>query len=211
MGLGSLGTLRARRLDAQPVVHLGDTGNGLDAVLGEPLHAPLHDRSLERHLAVLDAHLHLGRVDLRVRGEAIADLFLDALIGAPVVLRTEARVVAALSPEASLAARVAVTAAVAAAAPEAAGPLVFGGAVAARLLPVLEGTPLALATMPEIVEGTVLVLEARSEVSSEATRLALVRPVSTLRVATLATAILVVALVAFVRVPVRGQCHVSSC
>jgi hypothetical protein len=52
----------------------------LDEVLDIVLHCPALDAADERHLATLDSHFDIRSVDVRVLGQAFADILADAII-----------------------------------------------------------------------------------------------------------------------------------
>jgi hypothetical protein len=78
---------------AQVVLDVGDAGHPLGNVLGPPPRLAAVHRARERHLAAADADLDVGGVDVRVVGQPVADVLLDALVGAPVALGPAAAVV----------------------------------------------------------------------------------------------------------------------
>jgi hypothetical protein len=101
-----------------------DARDVLDAVLGMTLVPAAVHRPGQRHLAVADHHLDLRGVDMRVVGQAVADILADALVGTGIADRTAATVLA----DGGAAALLAV-----AAAPALAEPAVARGAVGAEI------------------------------------------------------------------------------
>src|SRR6185503_6365971 len=69
-------------LDAEPIVDLLHAGAVLDEVLRHALHPAVRDRALERRLTRHDRDGDLGRIDVAVLLETVADLLLDAVVGA---------------------------------------------------------------------------------------------------------------------------------
>lgn len=84
------------RLDAQIVLDVSHSRNGVGAVFGPPLGQTAINRARERHFAIGDLHLDLGRVKFGVVGEPIVDVVANAIIGPCVVLGPTAGMLAPL-------------------------------------------------------------------------------------------------------------------
>ena len=69
---------------------MGDAGDGFGEILRMPLlEAAVHGAG-KRHLAVLDPHLDLRSVDMRILGETVVHVLEDAGIGALIAFRAAA-------------------------------------------------------------------------------------------------------------------------
>src|SRR4029079_9976627 len=83
---------RLLRADAQIVLHVLHAGDAFREVFGMALGEALVHRSRQGDLAIVDRSLDFGSIDVRVVGEAVADILADAIVRARVVLRTASAV-----------------------------------------------------------------------------------------------------------------------
>ena len=77
---------------ADEVVHVLDAGHPLDNVGGPAFGVARPQRAGERDFTVADADVDLGCVDVLVLGQALADVFANALVRALIAARSAATI-----------------------------------------------------------------------------------------------------------------------
>src|SRR5690606_19765795 len=84
-----------RRRNPQHVVDVAHAADALDQILGAPFLLARADSSGQRDFTVFHRDLHVGRIDKRILGEAIANVFADALVRTAIAARAFAAVILA--------------------------------------------------------------------------------------------------------------------